>query len=317
MRFYCALALLGSLFLLGCRPTPPPMLGTLEWDRISVPAQSSEIILRAHVAEGDFVVADQLLLELDPKRLDARVAQADAAFVQAQAKLTELRNGARAEVIAAARASVSRIEADALAAELKFRRFSALYKKQQIAIADLDTARAQKDQTKAQVENAKAQLNELLNGTRPEQLAQAAAAMDAAQQVLTSIQLDRARLDVRAPREGHIDALPFKVGDQPPAGASVVSLLIGNSPYVRLFIPSAQRSLLAVGTRLNLKIVGQPNPFTGYIRSIAGHPTFTPYYALSGNDASHLMYRAEVTIEADNTQDLGAGLPVEASLIKP
>jgi HlyD family secretion protein len=57
----------------------PPLLGTLEWDRIGVPAEVSEPITGILVHEGDTVAADQLLLKLDAGRTQAQVdaAQAD------------------------------------------------------------------------------------------------------------------------------------------------------------------------------------------------------------------------------------------------
>jgi len=48
---------------------------------------------------------------------------------------------------------------------------------------------------------------------------------------------------------------------------------------------------------------------------IASEPTFTPYYALSGDDASRLAWRAELVLEASAaTGSLPAGLPCHAQL---
>jgi len=53
------------------------LLGTLEWDRISVPAEASEPVLSVAVTEGAQVKAGDLLLTLDARRMDARIAQAN------------------------------------------------------------------------------------------------------------------------------------------------------------------------------------------------------------------------------------------------
>ena len=60
----------GLLALLaGCAERgPAPLLGTLEWDRVAVPAELWEPVLRWAVAEGDRVEAGDLLLELDARR---------------------------------------------------------------------------------------------------------------------------------------------------------------------------------------------------------------------------------------------------------
>jgi HlyD family secretion protein len=46
------------------------------------------------------------------------------------------------------------------------------------------------------------------------------------------------------------------------------------------------------------------------LRSIRSEPSFTPYYALAGDDASRLVYAAELLL--DSGADLPAGLPVTA-----
>jgi len=296
---------------------PPPLLGTLEWDRIGIPAEASETILNWQVAEGDQVAAGQLLLQLDPRRLDAQVAQASAEVAQAQARLVELSNGARSEVIDAAQASLVRARADATAAAQNFQRIDALYQRKQVAIAELDRARASRDESAAAVSNADAQLRELTNGTRPEQLAQASAALQAANSRLEQLQLNRQHLDVRAPRAGRVDALPFRVGDQPPLHAEVVSLLVGEAPYARLFVPASQRTRLAIGDALKITVESIATPFDGKVRSIASDPSFTPYYALTGEDASRLVYRAEVPLEGSSASQLPAGLPLKAEFVKP
>ena len=317
-----SLALSGLSLLLvllaGCNASEQPqLLGTLEWDRIGIPAEASETVLNWQVAEGDQVAAGQLLLQLDPRRLDAQVAQATAEVAQSQARLDELGNGARSEVIEAAQAALLSARADATAATQNFQRIEALYQRKQVAIAELDRARASRDESAAAVKSADAQLREQTNGTRPEQLAQATAALQAASARLQQLQLNRQHLDVRAPRAGRVDALPFRVGDQPPLHAEVVSLLVGEAPYARLFVPASLRNRLAIGDRLKITVENSATPFTGKLRSIASEPSFTPYYALTGDDASRLVYRAEVVLEGPDAARLAAGLPLTAEFMQP
>lgn len=311
-KLYIRLSLLLAL-LSGCNASDPsPLLGTLEWDRIGVPAEASETILNWQVAEGDQVEAGQLLLQLDPRRLDAQVAQAAAEVARAGAYLDELSNGARREVIDAAQASLTRAQADARAAQLNFQRIDALYQRQQVAIADLDRARASRDESQAIVRSADAQLRELTNGTRPEQLDQASAALNAARGNLAQLQVGREHLSVRAPRAGRVDVLPFKPGDQPPAGAELVSLLVGEQPYARVFVPAKLRAGFKVGDGMRVFVEGIEQPFAATLSAIRSEASFTPYYALTGDDASRLVYRAELRLQDASAQQLPAGLPLRA-----
>lgn len=300
----------------GCNQEPPASLpGTLEWDRLALPAEVSEPVLRWAVAEGDRVEVGALLLELDPRRLDARVAQAQGEVDLAAARLSELSHGARLESIEAAQAVLARTRARLDEAERTHQRIAALQRRGLVAVAELDRARANRDQARAEQNNAAAQLRELTSGTRPEQLEQASAALAAARAALTRQQLSRARLSIRAPRAGRVDALPFKPGDQPPQGATVVSLLVGEAPYARVFVPASQRAALAIGDRLLVWVEGIEQPFTARLRSIASEASFTPYYALVGDDASRLTYRAELLLEGAAAQQLPAGLPLRAERV--
>ena len=298
--------------LTGCTDADKPLLGTLEWDRVSLPAEASEVLLRIAVAEGERVEAGQLLLELDPRRQDARIAQARAEVEQAAAHLAELSNGARSETIDAARADLARNRAELTDAERSFSRIAELYQRKQVAIAELDRARAARDQASAATRSAEAQLRELTNGTRPEQLEQAAAALEAARGNLAQLQVGREHLSLRAPRSGLVDALPFKVGDQPPAGAELVSLLVGEQPYARVFIPASIRAQVSVGDVMRVFVEGVEQPFQARVRSIRSEAAFTPYYALTGDDASRLMYRAELVLQGEAARQLPAGLPLRA-----
>ena len=307
--------LLSALLLValtGCADADKPLLGTLEWDRVSLPAEASEVLLRIAVAEGERVEAGQLLLELDPRRQDARIAQARAEVEQAAAHLAELSNGARSETIDAARADLARNRAELTDAERSFSRIAELYQRKQVAIAELDRARAARDQASAATRSAEAQLRELTNGTRPEQLEQAAAALEAARGNLAQLHVGREQLSLRAPRAGLVDALPFKVGDQPPAGAELVSLLVGEQPYARVFIPASIRAQVSVGDVMRVFVEGVEQPFQARVRSIRSEAAFTPYYALTGDDASRLMYRAELVLQGEAARQLPAGLPLRA-----
>ena len=312
------LPLLAVLLLTACGKTDDasaPLLGTLEWDRIGVPAEVSEPIVRIAVKEGQAVQAGELLLVLDGRRSDARQAQADAAVAQAQARVSELAHGSRIEQLDAARASVASARASQEEAQKQFARYDALGRSQVVARTSVDAARATRDRAIAQVASAQAQLRELTQGTRPEQVAQAESALDSARAAQRALRLDGARLQVRAPRAGRVDALPFKLGDQPPAGAVLASLLVGDAPYARVFVPESRRVGLREGQRFTVRVQGGAE-MHATLRSIAREAAFTPYYALTGDDASRLVYRAELVLTDADAASLPAGLPVQARVAR-
>jgi HlyD family secretion protein len=312
-------AVLACAALFGCAErAPAPIVGTLEWDRVAVTAELAEPVLSWSVAEGDRVGAGAVVLELDARRQDARIAQARSELAVAEGRLAELTHGARVETIDAARANLARARAAQEDAEAEYARVAELRKRELVAQSAVDQALAARNQRRAETAGAEAQLRELTQGTRPEQIEQATAAVAAARAALDALKLTRERLTVRAPRAGRIDALPFRAGDQPPVGAELVSMLVGDAPYARVFVPAPQRAELAPGTRFEVHIEGIAKPFTATLRSIRSEPSFTPYYALAGDDASRLVYRAELLLDGgDGVADLPAGLPLTAVPLAP
>ncbi|HET6432117.1 HlyD family secretion protein [Dyella sp.] len=307
------LALAAALALAACSRSAPQALGTIEYDRIALPAAAAERIVRIDVGEGDTVTAGQPLLQLDPARTQAQLAAAQAQVAEQRERLNELQAGPRREDIARARASLAAAQAQAREAHAYYARLKPLQGRNYVAAAELDRARATAGSAEGEVAAATAALDALVHGTRPEQLAQAQSALAAAQAQADAERVTLDKLSVAAPRAGRIDSLPYKLGDQAPVGAPVAILLAGDAPYARVYIPEPQRTRVRVGSRVRVFVAGRSRALTGVVRMVRSEPAFTPYYALIGDDATRLSYLAEVTLDAD-ARDLPAGLPVRVEL---
>jgi len=306
-----------SLFALaagGCEPDrgEHALLGTLEWDRVELTAEASEPVREWLVREGDTVVADQPLLQLDARRTQADVAALTGELARLDAVLVEQKSGPRREVILEAEARASRATSMRVNAEQDLARAKAMRERGLMPKADLDRAEAQARAAQADVAAAQAAVSELRNGTRPEQIAQTEAARASASARLDGLRVTLERLTVRAPRAGRVDSLPMKPGDQPARGATVAVLLAGERPYARVYVPERVRKDTREGDRYLVRATGYPEAYPARLRHIESQPTFTPYYALTGDDASRLTYLAELELEGDEARRLPAGLPVQA-----
>ena len=140
--------------------------------------------------------------------------------------------------------------------------------------------------------------------------------------------------------DGIIDTLPLRVGEQPAAGATVLTLLDGNSLYARVYLPLDQRQALAAGddARITLRhpentplaVAGKalPQHVAGRVRWISSTAAFTPFFALNRHERGNLVYLAEVEVvaagdgpaseakgqlSAELNAALVAGLPVSVS----
>jgi HlyD family secretion protein len=302
-------AWLAAGVLAGCGKAPPQALGTLEYDRIGMPAPVAERVVAVSVHEGDTVKAGQPLLKLDPAHTQAELAAAEAQARQQQATLLELRVGPRQEDIAKARADLAAAEAQARDARAYYQRLLPLQKDNYAAAADIDRARAAAGNADGLVAAARAQLDALVHGTRPEQIAQAEAALAAAQSQAQAQKVLLGKLDLVAPRAGRVDSLPYKLGDQAPVGAPLAVLLAGDAPYARIYLQEPLRARVRVGDTVRVHVDGRDTVYLGKVRLIRSEPEFTPYYALVGEDAARLSYLAEVALGSD-AADLPVGLPV-------
>ncbi|MCD7098906.1 HlyD family efflux transporter periplasmic adaptor subunit [Stenotrophomonas sp. MMGLT7] len=304
-----ALAGVLALLVAGCGQKPPQVLGTLEWDRIALPAPADERIVAIHVREGQQVQAGTPLLELDPTRTRAQLEAAQALERQNRELLDEREHGPRAEQIAQARASLSAAQAEVADAEAYYRRLQPLGQRRLVAASEVDRARAAAGSARAQVRVAEQALLELQRGTRPEQVAQAGSALAAATAQAQAQAVLLQKLELVAPRAGRVDSLPYRLGDQAAVGASLAVLLVGDRPYARVYVPETLRAGVKVGDAARIYIDGREQPLPGRVRMIRSEPVFTPYYALTGADAARLSYLAEVSVQQAPTQ-LPAGIPV-------
>ena len=310
MRLLPIMSLL-VLALAGCGGQAPRALGTLEFDRVTVPAPVAEKIVAIEVKEGQDVRAGQVLLRLEPDYTQAQLAALQAQTWQNSARLDELRNGPRREEIAAARANLAAAQAQAVNARAAYERAERLAPARAVSVQDVDSARAAADSAAAQVRATQQALLELERGTRVEQIMQGRAALSAASAQAAAEQVTLGKLTVTAPRDARVDSLPYKLGDQAPVGSPLVVLLAGGAPYARVYVPEGLRAQVHVGDAARVRIEGDVKTYAGTVRMIRSSPSFTPYYALTGQDAARLSYLAEIQLSED-ARELPAGLPVTA-----
>ncbi len=304
------------LLLPGCREEAPQALGTLEFDRITLPAPAAERIIAIDVGEGDRVVAGARVMTLERARSEAEAGAALAQARRQREALLELEAGPRREDIDQSRASLAALQAKARDARAQSSRFAVLGRKRLVAAAEVDRARAVAASADAEVRGAQAALARLESGNRVEAIAQARAALDVAEAQAAAQGIVLGKLDIVAPRAGRIDALLYKLGDQAPVGATLAVLLVGAAPYARVYIPEPLRTGVKVGDQVSVSVAGRAEVYDGRVRAIRSEPTFTPYYALIGDDAARLSYLAEIELGAAAAA-LPAGLPVRVEFPTP
>lgn len=189
-------------------------------DAVIVSARVGGTVLRVHVSDNQEVKKGDLLVELDPADLAARVKQSEAGLAAAQAQSAAVDaqvgivdatakgglSAARAQLsgsavsiasadsqIAAARASLARAQAEAGKAESDLQRAEALRKDEAIPQAQLDAYRSGAESARAQVAQAEALLAATLDSRRTAQSQIAEAQGRVQQSTPVEAQLEAAR----------------------------------------------------------------------------------------------------------------------------
>jgi HlyD family secretion protein len=311
-----SMLLMALTIVAGCGDGESPyrVVGELASDRVEITSESNEPITSIAVTEGETLRAGQVLIEQDPRRASARLAEAEAALRQANARLDELVRGPRKEQIDAARANV-----EGASQELEFRqteldRTREVHARGLASPDALDRAQATLDNAQANLKLRLAQLEELLTGTTVEELAQAEQAVQQSAARRDAAKVDLERHTLRSPVDGLADARLFELGERPNPGQPVMVVLGGQQAYARVYVPEAVRVHVKAGTEARVHVDGLDAPLAGRVRWVSSDAAFTPYYALTERDRSRLSYVAKVDI-TEQRDRLPDGVPVEVEFL--
>nr|WP_050923556.1 HlyD family efflux transporter periplasmic adaptor subunit [Vibrio harveyi] len=290
-------------------------LGTLERDRVTFTATSSEIIRALPIKEGSQVTEGEVLVQLDTKNQEAILARAVAEQAKADAYLLKLTNGERPEDIAAAQARVARAEAQLTEAQKNYQRKAELVRKKLISQSEKDTALAARDSARAELDSSQEEFSKLTAGSRPEDIEQAKAELMAAKADVALQQQKLAELTITATRGGLLDNLPFNLGERVPVNGIVAVIQASRVPCARVYVPATYRVNFIPGKAVQVHVDGVEKPLEGTVRWVATEPSFTPYFALTEEERSRLMYLAEVDLQ-DSAESLPSGIPAQVDLVE-
>lgn len=302
---------IATLAVVGCQPAPDQgMVGTLERNRITLTLESAEPIAAIHVADGTMVDAGTLLLEQDDARMALELSRLEAERDLAAARLAELRRGPREEAIREAQALLESAQAETVNANAELERTRDVFERGLSNQSTLDRAETRYATARAQERARRESLDALLHGTTAEELQQAAAAVKAAEAAVSEARLSLERTKLHAPVDGMVDKVLARLGERPVPGQPVAILLDSARTYARVYVPEHLKSRITPGDELRVIIDGQPEAFTGTVRWVSADASFTPYFALTEHDRSHLSYVAEIDLK--RASKLPVGVPLVA-----
>jgi len=334
--------------------------GTVEARTISVGSRAGGRIARVLVKEGDAVTAGQALLELEPGDWSAQLLQAKAQQMSAEAMFDKLKKGARPEELEQARARSLTAQAALQQAMAGARPEQVQAAESRLAAQEVAVQKAMLDagrehqldgvgaSTRAELENSdlavrqavaqrdalKNQLDELKNGSRREEVAQARArqmeqtasmklvvagtrdedlrvaeaAIEAARGRVQQIQAMLDELTVRAPLPSRVEALDLRPGDILAANAPAAVLLEEKQLYVRIYVPETLLGRLHVGQSVPILVDSFPNRgFRGIVKHINDVGEYSPRNLQTADERADQVFATRVELQ-EGFAELRAGM---------
>ncbi|MDJ0719146.1 MAG: efflux RND transporter periplasmic adaptor subunit [Prochloraceae cyanobacterium] len=206
------------------------------------------------VDRGDRVIKGRAIAKLDIRNLQAQRARLLAQKAQALAVLSELKNGARTEDIAAARAEVSNLQNQLELEQIKADRRKNLYEQGAISRENFDEIAYAAKALNDRLNIARSRLEELLNGTRSEQIAAQQAAVRQLDASIEELEINIDKSTIRAPFSGIIAARQVDEGTVVQSGQSVVRLVEDTAPEVEIGVPTQIVPMLEIGSKQTVQI---------------------------------------------------------------
>ncbi|GAB4323018.1 MAG: efflux RND transporter periplasmic adaptor subunit [Leptolyngbyaceae cyanobacterium] len=259
--------------------------------RLNLNPKTAGRLAELYVEQGDRVQQGQLIARMDNRELQAQRQQALAELSKAESNLSLLKAGSRPEAIGQAQAGVNQAQAAIAAAQTRLdlanqraSRNQALAAEGAISRDRLDevineqrSAKANLEQAKASYNNAVQQLNQQENGPRSQEVAQAAAQVEAARANLKAIDTQIEDTIIRAPFAGIITQKNATPGDfvTPTSFASSTSsatsiVTLANDLEILAKVPEVDIGQIKPGQEVEIRVDAFPNQtFKGIVRLVS------------------------------------------------
>ncbi len=301
---------------------------------IPVVAKVGGYVSAVTVGENAHVIDSALLVTIDAREYQVRLAQAEAELAAAVASSGDRRDEGQATAVlrtassqrdvgdaqvVAARATLTKTNADLLRAK-------ELVAKQIVSVAQLDAAQAAHDAAQAALTATERQVNAATSGIANAQagvrLAQARLAVARASRENAALQLSFAR--ITAPVSGVVSRKQVEVGQLVQAGQTLMSIVADSGIFVTANFKETQLARIAIGQKVSLTVDAYEASVEGVVESIAS-ATGAKFALLPPDNATgnftkvvqRIPVRIRVVSALDTNRPLRPGMSVIANVIVP
>jgi HlyD family secretion protein len=352
--------------------------GNIELTEVNIAFKTAGRLIERNVDEGDKVTKGQIIARLDRDQLAAQrerevageqsavsqMAQAQtslewqrntlaadleqkrADLASMEARLAELKNGARPQEKLDAKAAVEAAAAEVERAQRDWDRAQILYKNDDISTAQFDQYRTHLDSARAVLNQAKEREALVLAGPRVEQINAQAALVERARGALkmaeaNALEMKRREQELNtrraeiartkaslalvdsqlsdtiaiSPVDGVVLVKSADVGEVLAPGTTVVTVGDIDHPWLRGYINETLLGRVKIGSQARITTDSYPGKvYPGRVTFISSEAEFTPKQIQTQQERVKLVYR--IKIEADNPQhELKSNMPADAEIV--
>ncbi len=288
--------------------------GNLEVIQTEVSFRVPGKVLERPVDEGLMVKQGQLIARLDSKDLEQQVAMQQANAATAKAALAEMLAGSRKEEVEASKAALDQATADLRRQEPDEARVHDLYQQGILSIRDFEATHAAYLAAKAKASQAEQQYALVKKGPRSEDIAQARARAEQAQQALALAQTQLGYATLTAPASGVVLSKNVEPNEYVAPGTAVVTLADLTKLWLRAYIEETDLGRVKVGQIVHLTTDTFPGKkYEGRVSFISSEAEFTPKSVQTQKERVKLVYRIKIDVPNPN-QELKPGMPADAEI---
>ncbi|QYO68282.1 ABC exporter membrane fusion protein [Leptolyngbya sp. 7M] len=269
------------------------------------------------VQEGDQVQTGEVVAQLDGYTMQqVAVQQARDRIAIAQARLAQVKAGAKSGEIEAQKASIARLEAELQNAQQELERYRVLYQDGAVSASLLDSKQLVVNTTQKQLDQAKQTLSSIAE-VRPVDLQLAQAELESA---ITNLKQAEAELElesIRAPKAGRILKIHTQAGEViGPEG--VVALGQTDQMYAVAEIYETDINKVQVGQQAVITSPALPSPIAGSVSEIGWQVDRQSVFNVSpSSDTDRRVIQVKIRIHGSQIDQIVALTNLQVEVMIP
>jgi HlyD family secretion protein len=301
--------------LVGCREEASGDIvvsGHVEATEVRVSTKIAGTVREILFEEGDEVTEGQELARVDTVDIGLALDAARADERQASAELRLRLAGAREEDVAEARAQVGRAEADLEGAERELERMEGLLASGSGTSKSRDDALTRRDVARASLSVAREHLRKLEAGSRPEEIDQARARVEAAGARIAQLEQQIEDATIESPIGGVVTEKLAEPGELLGVGAGVALIADLTGAWLNVYVSEPSLPRIRIGQSVEVRTDdGQIRK--GQISYVGSQAEFTPKNVQTEDERVKLVFRVKIRLFNDDRL-FKPGMPAEARI---